>query len=183
MGLKRFTAGSTQLRKLSIGLLVSGIASMFAALAGMAPADAAVTGSGNGLSLSVVSVQLVSKVAVNVNLAVTCTPSPTDAPMFSIIDFTLSENIKGTVVSYQGGTSNYPPITCDGTSHVLTFTLLPSNGATWFKSGPAYISSGNASAYPSDGSCGTTWWGGSWVPLPCGSATFVGGVQINGGVS
>ena len=185
MRINALFGGKTPHRWLRNGLLVAGTASLLPVLAATAPAGAAVTGSGTGMTLSVVSVQLVNKVAVDVNLAVTCVPSPTEASMFSIINFTLSENVKGTIVSDQGGTGfTFPPITCDGTSHAVTFTLLPQNGATtWFKPGPAYISNGNASAYPSDGSCGMIWFNGGPAPLPCGSATFSGGVQINGGAN
>jgi hypothetical protein len=163
---------------------VSGLTALLA-LAGMGSADAAITGNGSGMTLTVVSVQLVNKVAVNVNLAVSCTPSPTDASMFSIINFTLSENVKGTIVSNQGGTGfTFPPITCDGSSHAVTFTLLPQNGATWYKPGPAFISNVNAAAFPSDSSCGTTFFNGGPAPLPCGVVnSFSGGVQINGGIS
>ena len=184
MQLRERIVSKTSSRRLRIGLLVSGLASLVT-LAGVGPADAAITSNGDGMTLSVVSVQLVNKVGVNVNLAVTCTPSPTGASMFSIINFTLSENVKGTIVSYPGGTGfTFPPITCDGHSHALTFTLLPQNGASsWYKPGPAYISNGDASAYPSDSSCGTVWFNGGLAPLPCGSATFSGGVQINGGAS
>jgi hypothetical protein len=181
--IRRLIVGNVLLRRLRIGLLVSGIASLLAVLAGTAPADAALTANGQGMTLTVVSAQLVNnKTAVNVNLAVTCTPAPNDAGMFSVINFTLSENSKGVIVSYQGGTgNNYPPITCDGTSHAVTFTLLPQNGATSYKPGPAYISNGNAAAFPSDSSCGTTIYGGQTVPLPCDYVnTFSGGVQING---
>jgi hypothetical protein len=184
MTINALCSGKMPHRLLRNGLLAAGIASMVPVLAATAPADAAVTGSGSGMTLSVVSVQLVNKVAVDVNLAVTCAPSPTDASMFSIINFTLSENVKGTIVSVPGGTGfTYPPITCDGTSHAVTFTLLPQNGATWFKPGPAYVSGGSAAAFPSDGSCGITWFGGGPAPLPCGTATFSGGVQINGGAN
>ena len=182
MAIMRQTAVRVLFRGLRIGLLVSGIASLSLLGANTGPANAAVTSSGEGLTLNSVSVQLVSKVAVSVNLAVTCTPSSTDAPMFSNINFTLTENVKGTIVTSQVTTGNtYPAITCDGTSHVVTFALLRQNGATWYKPGPAYISNGNVSAYPNDGSCGTTWYGGFQVPLPCGSANFSGGVDIAGG--
>lgn len=167
-------------RRVGSGLLVTGLISLVV-LAATGPADAAVTSTGDGMNLTVASVQLVNKVAVDVNLSVTCAPSPTGASMFSIVNFTLSENVKGTIVSYQGGTgSTYPPITCDGMSHAVTFTLLPQNGSPWYKPGPAYISGGNAAAFPSDSSCGTTWYGGALVPLPCGTATFAGGVNISG---
>jgi hypothetical protein len=181
MNIKRLVA-EKPIRKLGVGLLASGLTSLLV-LAGMGPADAAVTSSGNGLTLRVVSTQLVSKVAFDVNLSVTCTPSPTNAAMFSIIGFTVSENVKGSIVSYEMGNANppsYPPITCDGTAHRITYSLLAQTGTPWFKPGPAYISDGNASAFPSDGSCGTTVYGGNLVPLPCGSATFSGAVQISG---
>ena len=160
---------------------------MLVVLAGTAPADAAVTATGSGMAVSLVSVQLVNKVAVNVNVSVTCTTDnfgankPGDV-YFVIAGLTLAENVKGTIVSYQGNrgdNGDWPYVTCDGTPQAFTITILPQNGATWYKAGLAYVSNGQAGAFDSDASCGQ-------LPnfnfqAPCDSVSFSGGVQITGG--
>jgi hypothetical protein len=166
-----------------MGLLVSGITSLLV-FAGMAPANAAVTGNGNGMTLSVVNAQLVNKVAVNVNFDVTCStandPDGDSEGYGVIITFTLIENVKGTIVSNQGqtggGINPFATVTCDGTSSPVTVTLLPQNGTSpWYKPGPAFISNVTAATFDSDFDCGP-------VFTPCGSVNNVsGGVQIKGG--
>jgi hypothetical protein len=78
----------------------------------MAPANAAVITNGDGMTLTVVKAQLINKLAVNVNFALTCTTAnhvaadggmeenPPDT-YFVYACFTLSEYVRGTVVSYQ----------------------------------------------------------------------------------
>jgi hypothetical protein len=188
--IKRFIAGEP-FRRLRVGLLVSGIAAMLVVLAGTAPADAAVTATGSGMAVSLVSVQLVNKVAVNVNVSVTCTTDnfgankPGDV-YFVIAGLTLAENVKGTIVSYQGNrgdNGDWPYVTCDGTPQAFTITILPpQNGVPWYKPGPAYVSNGQAGVFDNDASCGTLPNFGNF-PAPCDTASFSGGVQINGGTS
>jgi hypothetical protein len=186
MTIKRLIVGKVPIRRLRIGLLVSGLTSLLV-FAGMGPANAAapLTAVGNGMTLTVVSVQLVNKVAVNANFRVTCTTAndpddPSDS--YSVIaGFTLSENVKGTIVSYQltnGPSGNWPVVTCDGTPHTFTIQLVPS-GPSAYKAGSAYVSNGQAGAYDSDQSCGTNPNFGNF-PNPCNDVSFSGGVQITG---
>jgi hypothetical protein len=191
-------------RGLRIALLVSGIISLLV-FAGMAPANAAVTASsGSGLTVTVVSARLVNKFAVNVKFAVSCTTAndvradggveeiPPDTYNL-LFGFTLSENIKGTITSYQSGIGSggsvffFPPITCNGTSQAFTDTLLPQNctssgctiGTLGYKPGPAFITSLNVSLFDSDASCGIN--PAFNFPNPCDSVNNVsGGVQITG---
>ena len=184
--IKRFIIGKVP----KIGLLVSGM-SLLLAFAGTGPADAAVTATGNGITISVVSVQLVNKVAVNVNFAVTCSSANdpiNDGDTYgAIINFTLSENIKGNIVTNSGqtggGINPFAAVTCDGTPQPITVTLVPTGSG--YKAGPAYISNVSGGAWDSDFSCGSVVYGGQLVPAPCDSLTnnFAGGVQINGGTS
>jgi hypothetical protein len=194
--------GSVLLRRLRIGLLVSGIASLLVVLAGTAPADAALTANGSGLTVTVVSAHLANdKLAVNVNFAVSCTTA-NDNDMAAdppdtwnlLFQFTLTENVKGTIVSYQSGIGSgsssffFPPVTCDGTTHTFTDTLLPQTcasfgnctfGPTAYKPGPALISNLGVGAYDSDASCGID----TQFNFP-NACDFVfnasGGVQISG---
>jgi hypothetical protein len=155
--------------------------------AGIGPASASPpqTVVGNGMTLTVLGAQLVNKVVVDVNFSMTCTTAndpddPSDS-YFVIAGFTLTQNVKGTIVSYQGNIGadgNWPYVTCDGTSQTFTVQLLPS-GPGAYKAGPAYISNGNAGAFDSDASCGTLpQYGG--FPAPCNGVNFSGGVQITG---
>ena len=194
MRIRRLVVEWVPFRRLRVGLLVSGITSLLV-FAGTAPAGATLSANGNGMTFSILSVQLVNKVAVNVNVAVTCTTANDVAAdggteesspdtYFVIAGLTLSENVKGTIVSYQGNrgaNGDWPYVTCDGTSQAFTITILPQNGATWYKPGPAYVSNGQAGAFDSDASCGQ-------LPnfnfqAPCDTVSFSGGVQINGGTS
>jgi hypothetical protein len=140
------------------------------------------------MTLTIVSAQLVNKVAVNVNFNVTCDTNadpggdvPPDTNWAAIISFTLTQNIKGTIASNPamtggvGGIDPFESVTCDGTPQPVTVTLLPQNGTSpWYKAGPAYISNGVASTWDGDFDCGP-------VFTPCGSANFAGGININGG--
>jgi predicted metalloprotease len=189
-------------RGLRVGLLISGIASLLVVLAGTAPADAALTANGSGMTVTVVSAHLAKdKLAVNVNFAVSCTTAndndmaadPADTWNL-LFGFTLTENVKGTIVSYQSGIGSgsssffFPPITCDGTTQLFTDTLLPQNcasfgnctpGTTAYKPGSALLSNLSVGAYDSDASCGID----TQFNFP-NSCDFVsnasGGVQISG---
>jgi hypothetical protein len=150
------------------------------------------------MTVTIVSVQLVNKVAVNVNFAITCTTAndeagdvqfPDTAPdSYNVVPaFTLTQNIKGNIVSIAGPQDPqfyFPSITCDGTSQPFTIQLLPQNGATsWYKPGPAFISNGTfggPAVFDSDASCGQ----GSFFENPCDYVSnLAGGVQINGGTN
>jgi hypothetical protein len=184
MTIKRLIVGNVPSRRLSIDLLASGIASLMV-FAAMAPANAkTLTASGNEMTVTVVKAHLVNRVAVNVKVAVTCTTANApDNPWesyFVIAGFTLSEKVKGTIVSYQGNvgsTGNWPYVTCDGTPQTFTVQVLPS-GAGAYKAAPAYISNGNAGGYDSEASCGTNPNFGDFPNLCDYVSNFSGGVQI-----
>jgi hypothetical protein len=197
MRIWRFTVGRVPFRRLRIGLLASGIASLLT-LAGVGPAGASgpLTAVGNGMTITVVSVQLVNKVAVNVNFSVTCSTandvaadggteeSPADT-YFVIAGFTLTENVKGTIVSNQitrGSDGNWPYVNCNGTPQPFTAQLVQTSGPG-YKPGPAYASNGQAGAFDSDASCGNLGPAYNYFPAPCDTVSFSGGVQINGGTS
>ncbi len=192
MTIKRLIVGKVLFRRLRIGLLASGLISLLV-LAGTGPASASgpLTVVGNGMTVTVVNVQLVNKVAVNVNFSVTCTTAndvaadggteetPADT-YFVIAGFTLVENVKGTIVSNQisnGPSGDFAPVTCDGTPQPFTVQLIPTSGPG-YKPGPAFASNGEAGAFDSDSSCGF----GSFFPNPCDAVfNFSGPVQITGG--
>ena len=190
MRIKGTGFGRMPFRPLRVGLLASGITSLLV-LAGTAPASAVapLTVAGSGMTITVVSAQLVNKVAVNVNVAVTCTTNnfggntPGDA-YFVIAGLTLSENVKGTIVSYQGNrgaNGDWPYVTCDGSPQAFTITILPpQSGVPWYKPGPAYASNGQAGVFDNDASCGPLPNFGGF-PAPCDIVSFSGGVQITGG--
>jgi hypothetical protein len=74
MAIKRLIVGKVLIRKLRMGLLVSGIGSLLVVVTGTAPADAALNVTGNGMTVTFVSAHMVNKVAVDVDFAVSCTP-------------------------------------------------------------------------------------------------------------
>jgi hypothetical protein len=185
--IRRLIVGNVLFRRLRLGLLGWGIASLLV-FAGMAPANAAtLTQTGDGMTFTVVSAHLVNKVAVNVNVAVTCSltnfGTGADDPAnryFVIAGFTLSENVKGTLVSYQGNrgaNGDWPYVNCDGTPQTFTIQVLPS-GPGAYKAGPAYVSNGQGGVFDSDASCGQLT--GFNFAAPCDTVSFSGGVQITG---
>jgi hypothetical protein len=188
--IKQLIVGRFPFSGLRIGLLASALTAMLA-LTATGPAGAAVTSTGSGMTVNVVSVQMVSKVLVNVNVVVTCTTDnfggnkPGDV-YFVIAGLTLTENVKGTIVSYSGNRGNngdWPYVTCDGTPQAFTIQILPpQSGVPWYKPGPAYVSSGQAGVFDNYASCGTLPQFGNF-PAPCDTASFSGGVQINGGTN
>jgi hypothetical protein len=194
--IKRLAAGWVPFRRLRIGLLVSGLTSLLV-LAGMGPADAAVTVRGNGLNVTVLGATLGANNALSVHFAVRCGTAndekyevaedadTTPDTYALILGFTLSENVNGSVVShpggYQGGNSA-PPITCDWVAHRVTFTIHPRTGTTWYTPGPAQLSTVSASALDSDRSCGYVTFNGQTVPKPCDGIypPFSAGISITG---
>jgi hypothetical protein len=206
MKIKGLVVGRVLFRRLRVGLLASGVASLLLVLVGTASADAALTANGNGMTVTVVGAQLAKdKLAVNVHFAVSCTTAndaiadggtDSDGPdtWNVLFGFTLTENVKGTIVSYQSGPGSggssffFPPITCDGTPQSFTDTLLPQNcasfgnctfGTTAYKSGQAFISNLNVGAIDSDASCGINTQFN--FPNPCDLVfNASGGVQITG---
>jgi hypothetical protein len=162
-------------------------------VAGMGPANAAVIVKGDGMKVTVVGAHLGANNALNVHFAVNCGTAndekdevaedadTTPDTYILVLNFTLSENVNGTVVSYQGGNNGtYPSITCDQKSHPFTFTLLPPSGATWYTPGSAQLSNVSAAALDSDTSCGYVTVNGQTFPRPCDAIfpAFSAGISI-----
>jgi hypothetical protein len=178
-------------RRLTAGLLVSGLASL-SVIAGMGPADAAVIVKGNGMKVTVVGAHLGTNHALNVHFAVSCgmandekadagAPDTTPDTWILLDYFTLSQTVNGTVVSNQLDSNNeiYQPITCDQKSHPFTFTFHPTAGATWYTAGPAQLSNVEVATLDSDFSCGYATFNGQTVPSPCnGTPAFSTAVSI-----
>src|SRR3974390_79524 len=159
--IKSCIVGRVPFRRFRVGLLVPGITSLLV-FAGTALANAAapLSANGDGMTITIVSAQLVNKVAVNVNVEVTCSranaPGNPSNVYFVIAGFTLTENVKGAIVSYQGNvgdTGNWPYVVCDGTPQTFTVQVLPT-GPSAYKAGPAFVSNGQAGAWDSESSCG-----------------------------